>query len=146
MDRGSVADGPGTRHLATAGLLLFALLVSSGCASSTSTSGVFKSYKESFARAEAAAQGQSLSGAEAVFAPDAAREDGAGLLANLELGAFSQAFGEFDRSRERFDRADLIARSIEQRAVVSGRAVGRNLGAMRPMIASSSSAATRTRR
>jgi uncharacterized protein len=106
------------------------LLSSAGCASKGSTSGAFKSYKDSFARADAAAQAQSLEGAEAVFATDAARSDGAGLLANLELGAFYQAFGEFERSRQCFDRVDQIAREIEQRAVVSGRAVGRNLGAL----------------
>jgi len=100
-----------------------------GCASSA-TSGAFSSYVPSFERAAGAAAVGDIAGAEAVYAPDLPKENGAALLANWEMGSFFQTAGRWDDSRARLDRADRVARAIDGRAVVSMTEAAETAGAL----------------
>lgn len=68
--------------------------------------------------------------AEKPFLDRAGAEGGDQLLALLELGALTQMRGDFARSRGFLDRADRVARAFEGRAVVSGGAALRGVGAV----------------
>jgi hypothetical protein len=117
------------KRLLAWGLVVVGGLVAQGCATS-STSGTFKSYADSFNRARPSIGLNDMTAIDSIYAKDAAKRNGQGMLANWELGAACQAAGQWAESRDHFLTADAIARGLESRAVVSGSDVAKTAGSL----------------
>ncbi len=110
-------------------LVVAPLFVAVGC-SSSSTSGTVKSYADSFNKAKPGFGRQDMAIVDNIYAKDGAQRNGAGMLANWEMGAAHHTTGQWDLSKEHFLKADDIAREIEGRAVISAGDVTKTAGSI----------------
>ncbi|MDA8117236.1 MAG: hypothetical protein M0000_07705 [Actinomycetota bacterium] len=117
------------KRLLVLGLVSVVVFVAGGCATS-STSGAFKSYADSFNKARPSMGSNDMTVIDSIYAKDAARRDGQGMLANWELAAADEAVGRWAESRDHFLLADAIARDLESKAVVSGSDVAKTAGSL----------------